>query len=168
MEDLLKYKRDFNNYQETIFDREYGNQDTETLYRSMSWDEFHKRHGELEQRKNADGSWHKEGPFITKSFAYAESTMTSYSKKEQVKYDIIVAYTMPKGTFELLKNISLPRNTKVAEAVRQNLPVRKGEDAPDDENNVNIGFPGYTADTWFNKYILKVQIKYIKNEEYFQ
>lgn len=107
-----------------IVAEEQGEQEYEILYRAMSWNEYDKRLGLLEQRTNSDGSLFGEGPYVTKSLQYAQKALNSFSDADS--YDLIVAYRLPKGSFDRLKSISLrSQGMNDKQAALLGLPVKK-------------------------------------------
>ena len=129
----------------------------------MSWDEFNKRLGLLEQLKDPSGNWKGEGPYVTTSLEYAKKALYSFGKSDS--YDLIVVYHLPIGTFDRLKNIALDKHTKDRDAADLGLPIKKKEDDGINKNNINIKFPGNSADIHFNPSVIRRFPLIIKNSK---
>ncbi|PWW26429.1 hypothetical protein [Chryseobacterium sp. AG844] len=92
----------------------------------MSYNEYSKAGGYLTQRLNDSGIEMGEGPYVTRRLEYAQKASFSFGYSDQ--YDIIVQYTVPRGTYEIFKNISLPaRGTTMRQSEQLGLPIKKRE-----------------------------------------
>ncbi|WP_426479373.1 hypothetical protein ACP3T3_07970 [Chryseobacterium sp. CBSDS_008] len=99
----------------------------EYFYRAMSYNEYSTAGGYLTQRLNDSGMEMGEGPYVTRRLEYAQKASFSFGYSDQ--YDIIVQYTVPRGTYEMFKNISLPaRGTTMRQSEQLGLPIKKRED----------------------------------------
>lgn len=78
----------------------------EFFYRAMSTNEYLNTGGFLQQKRDQNGHYRGEGPFVTDRLEYAERALNGFSKKD--KYNMIVQYTVQSGTTNLLNSISLP------------------------------------------------------------
>ncbi|WP_343608397.1 hypothetical protein [Chryseobacterium oranimense] len=98
----------------------------EFFYRAMSYNEYNKAGGYLTQRLNDSGIDMGEGPYVTRRLEYAQKATFSFGYSDQ--YDIIVQYTVPQGTYEMFKNISLPaRGVTMKQSEQLGLPIKKRE-----------------------------------------
>ncbi|MET3038559.1 DUF6443 domain-containing protein [Chryseobacterium sp. NRRL B-14859] len=124
-----------------------SNEGFEYFYRAMSNNEYNKAGGYLTQRINDSGMNLGEGPYVTRRLEYAQKASFSFGYSDQ--YDIIVQYTVPKGTYEMFKSISLPaRGTTMRQSEQLGLPIKKREDG-----DYNFSFYGRNT-TIFNSVVV--------------
>ncbi|WP_378106690.1 RHS repeat domain-containing protein [Chryseobacterium sp. sg2396] len=109
----------------------------EFFYRAMSSKEYLSTGGFLQQKRDQNGNYRGEGPFVTDRLEYAERALNGFSKRD--KYDLIVQYSTQIGTTNLLNSISLPHGPGITGAYSEKvgLPIRKVE-----LGGTNYGFYG--------------------------
>ncbi|WP_233525747.1 RHS repeat protein [Chitinophaga silvisoli] len=140
----------------------------EYFYRAMGWTEFKATGGYIQSRL-----YKGDIPFITsdlKYLTYANSFI--FKGGEAYQYDIIVRYTVPKGTKAYLESVSIPAldnngNNVTERARRANLPIMKAEKYswPTSTGigyflNDNFGFPGNAGSVHFNGRIMAIDYIY--------
>jgi len=129
----------------------------EYFYRAMSRKEFAATGGLIQTREDRNSI-----PFITQNLDYLRNR-NSFIWSEPKKYQIIVKYTVPKGTTNYLENVSVWGFKVSAEsAAKRNQVIKKEETytifggitVP----NRNFGFPGKTGNKHFNPKISKIEV----------
>lgn len=129
--------------------------ETETFYRAMSKKEYAITGGLLQHRLNEKGKYKGAGPFITDRLDYALSTQEFGTGK----YEMMIEYTVPKGTKAYLSGVSLkhPMDFIINIAIEKSLPIMKLENG-----GFNFGFPGQSGNLHFNNKIISMKITNFK------
>ena len=137
---------------------ENNNKDFEHFYRAMSINEFIKTGGNIQQREGKNSI-----PFITSNPEYLLNR-NSFIWQQPEKYDIIVKYTLPTGTYNYLTGVSVDEGSNFSMSqIRSNSTViRKLESftffGGSRIQNYNFGFPGQAGNIHFNNKIIRLQI----------
>jgi len=141
----------------TVSELEKKENDKEYFYRAMSIKEFYRTGGLPTQRENT-GKF----PFITQNLDYIRNKK-SFIWDDPLGYQLLIKYTVTKGTKNYLEGVSVWGFEKTVEEAARNLQVIRKNEAyttfggipvPD---NINYGFPGKTSNVHFNPRITKIE-----------